>query len=101
MHACLLVAYSIKYFLKLKRKRDHSNQQNKMSNITTEKKQLTDIDHSFVFNSKVSSIVGDYLFNKETTKSGLKRKREPENVVGTKKSKKRLKFEAALKSFHF
>ena len=36
-------------------------------------------------------IVDDYLFNKETTKSGLKRKREPENFVGTKKSKKRLK----------
>ena len=29
----------------------------------------------------------DYLFNKETLKSGLKRKREPENIVGTKKSK--------------
>ena len=62
-----------------------------MSNITTEKKQLRDIDHSLAFNSKVSSIVDDYLFNKETTKSGLKRKREPENVVGTKKSKKRLR----------
>ena len=41
MYACLLVAYSIKYFLKLKlisyiaalsKKRDHSNQQNKMLN---------------------------------------------------------------------
>ena len=65
-----------------------------MSNITTEKKeleQLTDIDHSFTFNNKVSNIVDDYLFNKETTKHGLKRKREPENIVGTKKSKKRLR----------
>ena len=62
-----------------------------MSSIITEKKQLTDINHSFTFNSKVSSIVDDYLFNKETTKSGLKRKRQPENVVGTKKSKKRLR----------
>ena len=65
-----------------------------MSNITTEKKDLersTDIDHSFTLNNKISSIVDDYLFNKETTKSGLKRKREPENTVGTKKSKKRLR----------
>ena len=65
-----------------------------MSNITTEKKeleQLTDIDHSFTFNNKVSNIVDDYLFNKEMTKSGLKRKREPDNIVGTKKSKKRLR----------
>ena len=65
-----------------------------MSNITTEKKDLeqsTDIDHSFTLNNKISSIVDDYLFNKETTKSGLKRKREPENIVGTKKSKKRLR----------
>ena len=67
-----------------------------MSNITTEKKeleQLTDIDHSFTFNNKVCNIVDDYLFNKEMTKSRLKRKREPaaENIVGTKKSKKRLR----------
>ena len=65
-----------------------------MSNITTEKKeleQLTDIDHSFTFNNKVSNIVDDYLFNKEMTKSALKRKREPDNIVGTKKSKKRLR----------
>ena len=65
-----------------------------MSNITTEKKvleQLTDIDLSFMFNSKVSSIVDDYLFNKETAKGGLKGKREPENIVGTKKSKKEAK----------
>ena len=33
----------------------------------------------------------DYLINKETTMSGLKRKREPENIVVTKKSKKRLR----------
>ena len=62
-----------------------------MSNITTEKKQLTDIDHSFTFNSKVSSIVDDYLFHKETIKGGSKRKRELENIVGTKKSKKKKK----------
>ena len=65
-----------------------------MSNTTTEKKylkQLTVIDHSFTFNSKVSNIADDYLFNKETVKSGLKRKREPENIVGTKKNKKRLR----------
>ena len=49
-----------------------SNRIIKMSNITTEKKeleQLTDIDHSFTFNNKVSNIVDDYLFNKEMTKS--------------------------------
>ena len=65
-----------------------------MSNMTTEKKylnQLTDIDHSFTFNSKVSNIADVYLFNNETVKSGLKRMREPENIVGTKKSKKRLR----------
>ena len=65
-----------------------------MSNMTTEKKelkQLTDIDHSFIFNSKVSNIADDYVFNKETVKSGLKRKREPENIVGTQKNKKRLR----------
>ena len=65
-----------------------------MSNITTEKKDLeqsTDNDHSFTLNNKISSIVHDYLFNKETTESGLKRKRELENIVGTKKSKKRLR----------
>ena len=61
--------------------------------MTTEKKdlKLTDIDHSITFNSKVSNIADDYLFNKETVKSGLKRKRKPENIVGTKKSKKRLR----------
>ena len=65
-----------------------------MSYITTEKKeleQLTDIDHSFTFNNKDSNIVDDYLFKKEMTKSGLKRKREPDIIVGTKKSKKRLR----------
>ena len=62
-----------------------------MSNITTKKKQLTDINHSFTFNIKVSSIVDDYLFQKEMAKGGLKRKREHENIVGTKKSKKRLR----------
>ena len=61
--------------------------------MSTEKKDLIqsiDIDHSFSFNSKVSNIVDDYLF-KETVTSGLKRKREPQNIVGTKKSKKRLR----------
>ena len=65
-----------------------------MLNMTTEKKylkQLTDIDHSFTFNSKVSNIADVYLFNNETVKSGLKRMREPENIVGTEKSKKRLR----------
>ena len=65
-----------------------------MSNMTTEKKdlnQLTDTDHSFTFNSKVSNITDDYSFNNGTVKSGLKRKREPENIVGTKKSKMRLR----------
>ena len=65
-----------------------------MSNITTEKldlKQLTDIVYSSTFNSKISNIVCDYLFTKETVISGLKRKSEPENVVGTKKGKKRLR----------
>ena len=61
--------------------------------MNTEKKDLkrpTDIDHSFTFNSKVFNTVDDFLFNKETAKSGWKRKRESENIVGTKKSKKRL-----------
>ena len=82
------------YSLFLSKKKQDLSKQNKMSNITTEMKTLelsTNIDHSFMFNSKVSSIVDDYLFNKEITKSGLKRKREPENIVGTKKSKKRLR----------
>ena len=64
-----------------------------MSNMNTEKKDLkqsTDIDHFFTFNSKVFNTVDDFLFNKETAKSGWKRKRESENIVGTKKSKKRL-----------
>ena len=63
-----------------------------MSNITTEKKDLeqsTDIDHSFTFNNKVSNIVDDYLFNKETTKHGLKRKREPENILLVQRKVKR------------
>ena len=82
----------IHYFIvALSAKQDLSKQQ-KMSNITTEQKhlkQLTNIVHSLAFNSMVST--DDYLFNKETVKSGLKRKREPENIVGTKKSKKRLR----------
>ena len=67
-----------------------------MSNITTENKdieQSTDID-TFSLPSttyKASSIVDDCIFNKEITKSGLKRNRVPENIVGTKKSKKRLR----------
>ena len=62
--------------------------------MTTEKKdihQLTDLDHSFTFNSKISNISDDYSFKNGAVKSGLKRKREPENIVGTKKSKKRLR----------
>ena len=100
VHACMHTS-SIKCFLKLIHyfiaalltKRD-LNKQNKMSNMNTEKEDLeqsTDIDHSFTFTSKVSNIVDDYLFNKEITKSGLKRNTEPENIVGTKKSKKRLR----------
>ena len=64
-----------------------------MSNMNTEKKDLkqsTDIDHFFTFNSKFFNTVDDFLFNKETAKSGWKRKSESENIVGTKKSKKRL-----------
>ena len=48
-----------------------SSKQQKTSNMTTEKKdlnQLTDIDHSFTFNSKVSNIADDYLFTSEDTK---------------------------------
>ena len=60
---------------------------------TTEQKGLENIDNSLAFNSKVSrpNIVNEYLFTKETVKSGLKRKKEPENIVGTKKYKKRLR----------
>ena len=63
-----------------------------MSNVTPEQedlKQLTDIDHSFTFSSKVN--IDDYLFHKETVMSGLKRKRQPENIVAAKKSKRRLR----------
>ena len=60
----------IHYFIAaLSTKRDLSKQQTKMSDI---KKDLK-------------------MINKETAESGLKRKREPENIVGTKKSKKRLR----------
>ena len=67
-----------------------------MLNITTEQKDFkisTHIDHSFTFKSKVSrlNIIDDFLFNKEIVNSGLKKKREPENIVGTEKSKKRLR----------
>ena len=64
----------------------HSNSFNK-----TRSKYATEDVRSITFNSKVSIIVDDYLFNKETVMTGLKRKREPENIVGTKKSKKRLR----------
>ena len=97
LYACMLVAYFYKMFLHTENihyfrttKQDLSNKQ-KMSNMTTEKKdvkQLSVIDHSFIFNSNVSKTVDDCLFNKQ---SGLKRKRDPENIVGTKKSKKRLR----------
>ena len=97
MYACILVACFYKMFPRMHyfrtTKQDFSKQQ-KMSYMTTEKKdlkQLSDIDHSFTFNSNVSNTVDDCLFNKETVKSGLKRKRDPENIVGTKKSKKRLR----------
>ena len=93
VHACLQFV-TIKCFVMLKSHcsiaQDLNKQKNKMS---TEKKDLkwsADTDHSFSFNIKVSNIVDDYLF-KETVKSGLKRKKEPENIVGTKKSKKRLR----------
>ena len=62
-----------------------------MSNITTEKKDLEQSTDIITFNNKVSNIVDDNLFNKETTKNALKRNREPENIVGRKKSKKRLR----------
>ena len=79
MYACMLVACFYKMFphteaYSLFQKQDFSKQQ-KMSNITTEKKdlkQLTDIDHSFIFNSKVSNIADDYLLKNETVKSGFK-----------------------------
>ena len=80
MHACLYLA-CIKCFLTLKlihhfitvlsTKQGLSKQ---MSNIATEQKDLKqskEIDYSFTFNSKVSNIVDDYLFSKETVKSGL------------------------------
>ena len=62
-----------------------------MSNVTSEKKDLEQLIDVITFNNKCSNIVDGYLFNKETTMSGLKRKREPENIIGTKKSKKRLR----------
>ena len=61
--------HSLFHSISFKKKQDLSKQ-NKMSNITTEMKTLelsTNIDHSFMFNSKVSSIVDEYLFNKEIT----------------------------------
>ena len=42
-----------------------------MADIKKDFKQSS-IDHSFNFNSEVSSIVDDYLFNKEMAKSCLK-----------------------------
>ena len=102
MHACLYLA-SIKCFLTLKlihhfitalSTKQNLSKQQKMSNITTEQKDLKqskDIHRSFTFNSKVSNIADHYLFSKETVKSGLKRKREPENIVGAEKGKKRLR----------
>ena len=60
-----------------------------MSNVTSEKKDLEQLIDVITFNNKCSNIVDGYLFNKETTMSGLKRKREPENIIGTKKSKKK------------
>ena len=60
-------------------------------NITIEMKDLEQskyIDHFFTFNRKVSSILDNYLFNKEITKSGLTRKREPENIIETKNIKR-------------
>ena len=74
----------------LHKKNQDLSKQNKMSNTSSEKKDLqksTDINNSFTFNSKVSY--------KELLKSGLKRKREPENIVSTKKSKKTIMFESA------
>ena len=100
LYACTLVACFYKMFPHTENihyfrttKQDLSRQQ-KMSNMTTGKKdlkQLSDIDHFFTFNSNVSNIVDYCLFNKQTVKSGLKRKRDPENIVGTKKSKKSLR----------
>ena len=48
-----------------------------------------DIDHSVMSPDPI--FVDEYLLTKETVKSGLKRKKEPENIVGTEKSKKRLR----------
>ena len=63
MYACMLVACFYKMFPHTE---TYSEQQNKISvSISTEKKdlkQLTDIDHSFTFNTKVSNIGDDYLF---------------------------------------
>ena len=75
MYACMLVACFYKCFLTLRLQKQDFSKQQKMSNMTTEKKdlkQLTDIDHSFTFNSKVSNIADDYLLKIETIKSGLK-----------------------------
>ena len=71
MYACMLVACFYKMFphtenYSLFQQKQDLGKQQKMSNMTTEKKylkQLTDIDHSFTFNSKVSNIAD--LFSKE------------------------------------
>ena len=93
VHCCSLIIimfphaemYSIHYFISSSFKKNNKirSQQNKMSDIKKDFKQSS-IDHSFNFNSEVSSIVDDYLFNEEIAKGGLKRNREPENIVGTK-----------------
>ena len=94
VYACMLVACFYKMFPHIhyfRTTKHDSSRQQKMSNMTNEKKdfkQLTDINHSFTFNSNVSNIGDDYSFNKETLKSGLKRKREHENIVGTTKVKR-------------
>ena len=60
---------------------------------TTEQKDLkisTDIDHSLTLNIKVSrpNIVDDYLFTKETVKSGLKRKKNLRILLVQRKLKR-------------
>ena len=102
MHACSLsLLVSVKCFCTLKlinnfivalstKPQDLSKQQ-KMSNITTEQKDLKYIVNRYCPFLIVRSpilYIDDYLFTKETVMSGLKRKKEPENIVGTKKSKK-------------
>ena len=73
-------------------KQDHSKQRNKMSSITNKKQDLKQSRYFFSLNIKVSVLwMITYQFNKETVKSGLKRKRKPRLLLVQRKVKRKVK----------